>query len=102
ADTYALAVSISHLSSALSFHCYSDHRALHSFPTRRSSDLFLTTLKRSLDEGNVSEADIDRACRRILEAKYKLGLFDDPFRYCDRSEERRVGKECRSRWSPCY
>jgi beta-glucosidase len=24
-----------------------------------------------------------QACRRILEAKYKLGLFDDPFRYCD-------------------
>jgi len=44
---------------------------------------FLTTLKKSLDEGRVSEADIDRACRRILEAKYKLGLFEDPFRYCD-------------------
>lgn len=46
---------------------------------------FLTTLKKSLDEGRVSEADIDRACRRVLEAKYKLGLFDDPFRYCDES-----------------
>ncbi|MGV3763479.1 beta-glucosidase BglX [Parapedobacter sp.] len=44
---------------------------------------FLTTLKKSLDEGRVKEADIDRACRRILEAKYKLGLFDDPFRYCN-------------------
>ncbi len=47
---------------------------------------FLTTLKKSLEEGKVSEADIDRACRLVLEAKYKLGLFDDPFRYCD--EER--------------
>ena len=46
---------------------------------------FLTTLKKSLDAGRVSEADIDRACRRVLEAKYKLGLFDDPFRYCDES-----------------
>lgn len=27
----------------------------------------------------VSEAEIDRACRRVLEAKYRLGLFDDPF-----------------------
>lgn len=27
--------------------------------------------------------DIDRACRRVLEAKYKLGLFDDPYKYCD-------------------
>jgi len=42
---------------------------------------FLTTLKKSLDEGKVSMADIDLACRRVLEAKYKLGLFDDPYRY---------------------
>lgn len=46
---------------------------------------FLTTLKKSLDEGRVSEQDINRACRRILEAKYKLGLFDDPYRYIDES-----------------
>ncbi|SEM29157.1 beta-glucosidase [bacterium A37T11] len=44
---------------------------------------YLTTLKNSLTEGKVSQVDIDRACRLILEAKYKLGLFDDPFRYCD-------------------
>ncbi len=44
---------------------------------------FLTTLKQSLKEGKVSMAEIDAACRRILEAKYKLGLFDDPYRYCD-------------------
>jgi beta-glucosidase len=31
----------------------------------------------------VTVAQIDAACRRILEAKYKLGLFDDPYRYCD-------------------
>jgi beta-glucosidase len=42
---------------------------------------FLTTLKKSLDEGKVTMADIDLACRRVLEAKYKLGLFDDPYRY---------------------
>ena len=44
---------------------------------------FLTTLKQSLDEGKVSLSDIDLACRRVLEAKYKLGLFDDPYRYFD-------------------
>ena len=44
---------------------------------------FLTTLEKSLEEGKVSEQDIDKACRRILEAKYKLGLFDDPYRYFD-------------------
>jgi beta-glucosidase len=42
---------------------------------------FLTTLKKSLDEGKISLKDIDIACRRVLEAKYKLGLFDDPYRY---------------------
>ncbi|QIH35089.1 beta-glucosidase BglX [Sphingobacterium sp. DR205] len=44
---------------------------------------FLTTLKKSLDEGKVKLADIDRACRFVLEAKYKLGLFEDPYRYCN-------------------
>ncbi len=44
---------------------------------------FLTTLKKSLREKKVTEARIHEACRRILVAKYKLGLFEDPFRYCD-------------------
>ncbi|MEI9957733.1 MAG: beta-glucosidase BglX [Ferruginibacter sp.] len=44
---------------------------------------FLTTLTKSLKEGKVTQAQIDMACRRILEAKYKLGLFDDPYRYCN-------------------
>jgi beta-glucosidase len=47
---------------------------------------FLTTLKKSLKEGKVKQQQIDHACRLVLEAKYKLGLFDDPFRYCN--EER--------------
>lgn len=42
---------------------------------------FLNTLKKSMDEGKVTIKDIDTACRRVLEAKYKLGLFDDPFKY---------------------
>ncbi|CAF4502294.1 unnamed protein product [Rotaria sp. Silwood2] len=46
---------------------------------------FLTTLKKSLDEGKINEQTINQACRRILEAKYKLGLFDDPYRYIDES-----------------
>jgi len=50
---------------------------------------FLTTLKKSLDEGKVSIEEIDEACRLVLKAKYKLGLFDDPYRYCD--EERAKG-----------
>lgn len=43
----------------------------------------LTTTMKSLKEGKVTLAQIDAACRRILEAKYKLGLFADPYRYCD-------------------
>jgi beta-glucosidase len=42
---------------------------------------FLTTLKKSLDEGKITVKDIDIACRRVLEAKYKLGLFADPYKY---------------------
>ena len=45
------------------------------------SDGYIGTLEKSLKEGKVSEEAINTACRRILEAKYKLGLFDDPYRY---------------------
>ncbi len=51
---------------------------------------FLTTLKKSLQEGKVTQAQIDEACRRVLEAKYKLGLFSDPYKYCD---EKRAATE---------
>ena len=44
---------------------------------------FLTTLKKSLGENKVSLEQIDNAVRLILEAKYDLGLFHDPYRYCD-------------------
>ena len=41
----------------------------------------LTTTEAALKEGKTSMAQIDAACRRILEAKYKLGLFEDPYKY---------------------
>jgi len=44
---------------------------------------FLSTLKKSLAEKKVTLAQIDEACRLILEAKYKLGLFADPYKYCN-------------------
>ncbi|MBQ9639962.1 MAG: beta-glucosidase BglX [Bacteroidaceae bacterium] len=44
---------------------------------------FLSTLKQSLDEGTVTMADIDQACRRVLEAKYRLGLFQNPYKFGD-------------------
>ncbi len=67
---------------------------------------FLTTLPKSLEEGEVTEEDINKACRRVLEAKYKLGLFDDPFRYVDEArpekdilsdEHRAVAREVAAR-----
>ena len=44
---------------------------------------FVGTLAQSLQDGTVTMADIDQACRRVLEAKWKLGLFDNPYRYLD-------------------
>jgi len=46
---------------------------------------FLTTLEKSVKEGKVSEESINIAARRILEAKFRLGLFQDPYRYLDES-----------------
>ncbi|MEJ7913880.1 MAG: glycoside hydrolase family 3 C-terminal domain-containing protein, partial [Chitinophagaceae bacterium] len=43
----------------------------------------LSTLKKSLNEKKITLQQIDAACRRVLEAKYKLGLFADPYKYCD-------------------
>lgn len=50
---------------------------------------FIGTLEQSLEEGRITMKEIDDACRRILESKYKLGLFADPYKYCDkqRSEQ---------------
>ena len=47
------------------------------------SEGFLLTLEKSLKEGKVSIQTIDEAVRKILNAKYDLGLFHDPYRYCD-------------------
>lgn len=50
------------------------------------SEGFLNTLKKSVEEHKISIAEIDLAVKRILTAKYQLGLFDDPYKYCN--EER--------------
>ncbi len=47
------------------------------------SEGFIQTLEQSLKEGKVTMAEIDQACRRVLEAKYKLGLFENPYRFLD-------------------
>ena len=68
---------------------------------------FLNTLKKSLQQGRVTQQEIDNACRLVLEAKYKLGLFDNPYKYCDenraktdvftdanRNEARKIAADC--------
>jgi beta-glucosidase len=47
---------------------------------------FLMTIEKSLKEKKVTMQSIDQACRRILEAKYKLGLFDNPYLYLNESK----------------
>jgi beta-glucosidase len=71
------------------------------------SEGFLSTLKKSLREGKITQAEIDFACRKVLEAKYKLGLFSDPYKYCNeqraateiftaanRAEARHIAADC--------
>ena len=41
-------------------------------------------------EGKIKVEHIDDAVRRILQVKFELGLFDDPFRYCNEDREKRV------------
>jgi len=42
-------------------------------------EIFLNNLAKNLADGTVTQAQIDQACRRVLEAKYRLGLFQDPY-----------------------
>jgi len=44
------------------------------------SEIYLHQLKKLVEQKIVPLSDIDQACRRVLEAKYKLGLFTDPYR----------------------
>ena len=70
-------------------HGLGDLQAVSALALKAGTDMdmvgegFLTTLNKSLKEGKVTQKQIDDACRRVLEAKYTLGLFDDPYRYTD-------------------
>lgn len=47
-------------------------------------------LEEAVREGTISEKDIDKAVRRVLRLKADLGLFDDPYRYCNEEREKNV------------
>lgn len=72
-----------------------------------NGSIYMDNLEALVKSGRLSEEQIDTACRRILEAKYKLGLFDDPYRYLDmdrykndihtdaaRKQSREIAREC--------
>jgi len=48
---------------------------------------YITHLKQLVEEDKVDEDVIDESVRRILRIKFMLGLFDDPFRYCQKERE---------------
>lgn len=54
------------------------------------SYVYVKHLAKLVKDGQVDEALLDDAVRRILKVKYELGLFDDPYRYCDEQREREV------------
>ena len=49
---------------------------------------YMNTLKKSYDEGKVTIEVINDACKRVLDAKFDLGLFEDPYRYSDEKREK--------------
>ena len=77
-------------------HGMGDLQAVSTLALKAGTDMdmvgegFLKYMKKSLQEGKITQKNIDDACRRILEAKYKLGLFDDPYKYTDNA---RAAKE---------
>ena len=54
------------------------------------STCYLKYLKELIKEGKVKESTLNDAVRRILEKKYELGLFDDPYKYCNPESARQV------------
>ena len=66
------------------------------------SECYSKNLKNLVEEGKVDEKLVDDAVRRILEQKYKLGQFEDPFKYCNEEREKSVIGSKQSRKDACY
>ena len=52
------------------------------------SNVYVTELAQLVKKGLVKESVIDDAVRRILRVKFELGLFDNPYKYCDEAREK--------------
>lgn len=57
------------------------------------SYLYVAKLVDLVKSGKVKESLVDDAVRRILRVKFELGLFDDPYRYCDENVKRSCWKQ---------
>jgi len=53
-------------------------------------EVYFKYLKQQVEDGLVDEKLIDAAVRRVLRVKFMLGLFDDPYRYCNEEREKRL------------
>lgn len=51
------------------------------------SNAYVNHLAQLVREGKVKESTVDDAVRRILKVKFELGLFDNPYKYCDEARE---------------
>ena len=54
------------------------------------STIYVEELSNLVKEGKVNIDQIDDAVRRILLVKFELGLFDDPYKYCDLVREKKI------------
>ncbi len=74
----------------------SDEKEAGALAVRAGSDMdmesyvYINHLKELVDSNRVNKEDIEDAARRILNVKYKLGLFDDPYKYCDEQREKEI------------
>ncbi|CAL2091720.1 Periplasmic beta-glucosidase [Tenacibaculum sp. 190524A05c] len=56
--------------------------------------VYIEELAKLVKDGTIKESILDDAVRRILTVKYELGLFDNPFLYCDETNEKeQIGNE---------
>jgi beta-glucosidase len=61
------------------------------------AEIYLNNLGKLIKDGKISEQQVNEACKHVLEAKYKLGLFDDPYKYVNeqRASQTLMKKEYR-------
>jgi len=49
--------------------------------------VYLNHMKTSIEEGKIKKTRLEKAVRDILRMKFKLGLFDNPYKYCNEEKE---------------